>query len=62
MFIKHDLSPLTKKENDRVYAKFKEVRTMYEGTQNVVKLKSGKIYVNDDVQPVDEFNLSNQIF
>ena len=61
-YIKHDLSPLTKKENDRVYTKFKEMRTAYEGTQNTVKLKSGKIYVNDDADPVDEFNLSNQIF
>ena len=55
------MSPLTKKENDRIYKKFRELRDLYQGDiQMEVKLKYGELYVNDEI--VDEFSISNQIF
>ena len=61
VFIKHDMTPLTKKENDRLYKKFRELRDIHKDSPDVeVKLRYGKLYVNADA--VDEFRLSNQIF
>ena len=61
VFMKHDQSPMTKKENDRIYQKFRELRETHKDSPNTnVRLKSGKLYINDIVH--DEFNLSNQLF
>ena len=61
VYIKHDMSPLTKKENARIYKTIRELRDLYQGdNQMEVKLKYGKLYVNDEI--VDEFSISNQIF
>ena len=61
VFIKSEQTPLTNKENSRLYEVFKELRTRHEGDEaNVIKLMKGKLYQNEVV--VDEFNLENQIF
>ena len=63
MFLKNEDTPLQKKENDRLYQKMRELRAAeanQDDPENVYKLKSGKLYKNDDV--IDSFNLENQLF
>ena len=63
IFIKNDDPPLTRKENERLYIKLKELREKEDkdNPENRYYIKKGKLYKNGgDV--VDEFNLSNQLF
>ena len=63
VFLKNEDTPLQKKENDRLYQKMRDLRAAEEDPDNpvsVYKLKSGKLYKNDDI--IDSFNLENQLF
>ena len=60
VYINHDQPPLTKKENDRLRKKFRDLRDANSNTGTKVELKAGKVFVADEI--VDEFSLSNQIF
>ena len=61
VFFKSEQTPLTSKENSRLYEAFKVLRERYkDDNTNVIKLDKGKLYQNDVV--VDEFKLENQIF
>lgn len=61
IYIKTDMTPLSKKENDRLYQKLRDLREEHEGNQTMnVRIKFGKVYVNESI--VDEFNLCNQLF
>lgn len=60
VYIKHDMSPLTKKENDRLYKVFKELKGAHPEPHDYVKLRSGKLYVNNELH--DQYNLGNQLF
>ena len=61
VFIKNEQTPLTRKENSRIYGEFKKLKELHEADESQkVKLEKGKLYLNDEV--VDEFNLSNQLF
>lgn len=61
VFIKSEQTPLTSKENSRLYKKFKDLKTKYEDDDtNLIQLDKGKLYHNEII--IDEFNLENQIF
>ena len=61
VFIRSEQTPLTSKENLRMYGEFKKLRDQHvDDNDTVVKLEKGKLLINDVV--VDEFNLMNQIF
>ena len=61
VYIKHEQTPLTRKENTRMYNEFKKLReTHKDNEQNRVRFERGKLYLKDNV--VDEVNLANQIF
>ena len=61
VYIKSDQTPLTRKENSRIYNEFKKLlETHKDDRTKRVRLEKGKLYLNDD--SVDEFNLANQIF
>ena len=61
VYIKSEQTPLTRKENSRLYDQFKKLReTHKDNAENRIRLEKGKLYMNNDV--VDEFNLANQIF
>ena len=63
IFLKNEDTPLQKKENDRLYKQLRELRDAEEDPDNpvnVYKLRSGKLYKNDEV--IDTFNLENQLF
>ena len=61
VYIKNDQTPLTRKENSRLYGEFKKLIETHNGDRNNrVRLDKGKLYLNNNV--VDEFNLANQIF
>ena len=61
VYIKNEQTPLTRKENSRLYNEFKKLQETHKDdvTMNV-KLERGKLLLND--QQVDEFSLSNQLF
>ena len=58
VFIKHEASPLHRKESDRLYSKMKKLRE--ENADRQYKISKGKLYENE--QQIDEFNISNSIF
>ena len=65
IWIKNDDPPLTRKENERLQNKVKELReteTVVPGEEpaNRYYIKKGKLFQNDDI--IDEFNLNNQLF
>ena len=61
VFIKSEQTPLTRKENSRIYGEFKKLKDTHEADESQkVKLEKGKLYLNDEV--VDEFSLLNQLF
>ena len=62
VWLKNEDTPLQKKENDRLYGKFRELRDLEDPDQpiNTYKIKGGKLYKNDEV--IDTFNLENQLF
>ena len=61
VFVKNDDPPLTRKENDRLFQKLRELRAEEEeGVESIYKITKRKLYKADTV--IDEFNLSNQIF
>ena len=58
VFIKHETSPLHRKENDRIYTKLKKLKE--EHSNRVYKIFKGKLY--EDEEQIDEFNINNSIF
>ena len=58
VFIKHDASPLHRKENNRIYSKLKKLRL--EHTDREYKIRKGILYEDD--QQIDQFNINNSIF
>ena len=61
VFIRSEQTPLTNRENSRLYGEYKKRRDEHsEDRDTVIKLEKGKLYLNGVV--VDEFNLINQIF
>ena len=61
VYVKSEQSPLTRKENSRLYGEFKKLQETHKNdATKTVKLERGKLYLNDDV--VDEFSLTNQLF
>ena len=61
VFIKNEQTPLTRKENTRLYNEFKKLVETHKDDQDMnVKLERGKLFLND--QQVDEFSLANQLF
>ena len=61
VYIKNEQTPLTRKENSRLYQEFKKLQEAHQiNADNRVRLEKGKLYLNNTV--VDEFNLANQIF
>ena len=62
VFLKNDDPPLTRKENERLGAKMKQMREDEDPDhpQNKYYIKKGKLYKNDE--EIDEFNLNNQLF
>jgi hypothetical protein len=61
VYVKNEQTPLTRKENSRIYGEFKKLQQTHEGDETKqVKLERGKLYLNGDV--VDEFSLTNQLF
>ena len=62
VFLKNDDPPLTRKENDRLYLKVRELRSKEDAQnpENSFIIKSGKLLKNN--QPIDEFNLNNVLF
>ncbi len=64
IFLKNDDPPMTRKENDRLYKKMKELREAEDkdNPENKYFIKGGKLYKNDEADSIDEFNLSNQLF
>ena len=61
VYIKSGQTPLTRKENSRLYWELKKlIATHKDDRNNRVRLDKGKLYLNNNV--VDEFNLANQIF
>ena len=59
---KNDDPPLTRKENERLQTKMKELRDLEDpdNPQNKFYIKKGSLYKNDE--SIDEFNLNNQLF
>ena len=65
IWIKNDDPPMTRKENERLSKKLKELRdaeTLVPGgePENRYHIKKGILYMNDEC--IDEFNLNNQLF
>ena len=61
VYIKNESTPLTRKENSRLYGEFQKLLEAHRGDRNNrVRLDKGKLTLNDNI--VDEFNLANQIF
>ena len=61
VFIKNEQTPLTRKENTRLYNEFKKLEETHKDNGDMnVKLERGKLFLND--QQVDEFSLVNQLF
>ena len=62
IWIKNEDTPLQKKENDRLYTKFRNLKSQEdeENPVNIYKIKGGKLFKNDEV--IDTFNLENQLF
>ena len=61
VFIKSEQTPLTRKENSRLYGEFKKLQTTHKDDDTkIVKLEKGKLYLDGEV--VDEFSLTNQLF
>ena len=58
VFIRHEASPLHRKENDRIYSKLKKSKEDHPDTE--YKIIKGKLYEDD--QEIDEFNIKNSIF
>ena len=58
VFIKSDQPPLTRKENDRLRKKARDLRSQHPGS--MVSIQKGTLY-KDNVK-VDYFDLDNQIF
>ena len=63
IFLKNDDPPLTRKENDRLQEKVKELRNLEDANNpvNRYRINKGKLLKND-TEIVDFFNLNNQIF
>ena len=63
IFIKNDDPPLTRKENERLGKKMKELREVEDADNPVNRyhIKGGKLFKNGD-ECVDTFNLNNQLF
>ena len=63
VFIKNDDPPMTRRENDRLFKKMKELREAEDRDHpdNKYHIKSGKLFKNGD-NCIDQFDLSNQIF
>ena len=62
IFIKNDDPPLTRKENERLQFKMKELRGLEDPNdpQNRYYIMKGSLYKNNEV--IDDFNLNNQLF
>ena len=62
IFLKNDDPPLTRKENERLHSKMKQLRELEdpEVPQNRYFIKERKLYKNEEA--IDEFNLNNQLF
>ena len=61
VFIKNEQTPLTRKENTRLYSEFKKLVETHKDDRGMkVKLERGKLFLND--RQVDEFSLANQLF
>ena len=61
VYIKSEQTPLTRKENSRLYGELKNLQETHRDDANMkVVLEKGKLYLNAEV--VDEFSLSNQLF
>ena len=61
VYIKHEQPPLTHRENNRLYGKFKKLREDFKNDTTVnIRLYKGKLYKNEEI--VDEFDLRNQNF
>ena len=61
VYVKSEQTPLTRKENSRLYGEFKKLQETHKDDENMkVVLQKGKLYLNDEV--VDEYSLSNQLF
>ena len=61
VFIKNEQTPLTRKENSRLFGEFKKLQETHKDDETkIVKLEKGKLYFNGEV--VDEFSLTNQLF
>ena len=58
VFIKHEASLFHRKENDRIYSKYKKLKDEHPGRE--YKLSKGILY--EDNEQIDEFNISNSIF
>ena len=60
--MKNDDPPLTRKENERLHSKMKQLRELEdpEVPQNKYFIKERKLYKNEEA--IDEFNLNNQLF
>ena len=58
VFIKNETSPITRKENDRIYTKMKKLKD--ENCDKEYKIVKGKLYDGENV--IDEFNINNSLF
>ena len=63
IFIKNDDPPLTRKENERLWNKMKELRDAEDviNPVNRYHIKGGKLFKNGN-ECMDTFNLNNQLF
>lgn len=61
VFLRSEQTPLTSKENTRLFKKFKSLRDQHvDNGDIIIKLEKGKLLQNGVL--IDEFNLANQIF
>ena len=62
IFLKNDDPPLTRKENERLQGKMKQLRDLEDpiDPENKYYIKKGTLFKNNE--PLDEFNLNNQLF
>ena len=58
VYLKNESSPLTKKENDRLYTKLRKLRVDKPEIQ--YSIKKGKLL--EDQEVIDEFNINNSLF
>ena len=63
IFLKNDDPPLTRKENERLGKKMKELREAEDAANPVNRyhIKEGKLFKNGE-EVVDSFNINNQLF